>query len=89
MQKSTPDKFRWMKWQEAGWLTVATEGPPASARSFTLSAAFCLEMVCADGTGTRPDYLANRVDQKIEGHLRKNGTKIENSRRLCGGGVGT
>jgi len=33
--------------------------------------------VCADGTGTRPDYLVNRVDQKIEGHLRKNGTKIE------------
>jgi len=40
------------KWQEAGWRTVAPEGPPASARSFTLSAAFWLDMVCADGTGT-------------------------------------
>eukprot|EP00277_Geminigera_cryophila_P009686 CAMPEP_0179407296 /NCGR_PEP_ID=MMETSP0799-20121207/1409_1 /TAXON_ID=46947 /ORGANISM="Geminigera cryophila, Strain CCMP2564" /LENGTH=35 /DNA_ID= /DNA_START= /DNA_END= /DNA_ORIENTATION= len=29
------DKFRWMKWQEAGWRTVATEGPPSSSRSFT------------------------------------------------------
>ena len=37
MQKSTPDKFRQMKWQEAGWRTVAAEGPPASARSFTRS----------------------------------------------------
>jgi len=77
MQKSTPDKFRWMKWQEAGWRTVVAEGTPASARSPTLSATLWLEMVCADGTGTRQDYLVNRVDQKIEGHLRKNGTKIE------------
>jgi len=44
---------------------------------FTLSAAFWLEMVCADGTGTRKDYLANHFDPKIEGHFRKNGTKIE------------
>jgi len=36
MHKSTPNKFRWMKWQEAGWRTVAAELPPASARSFTL-----------------------------------------------------
>jgi len=26
-----------MKWQETGWQTVAAEGPPASARSCTLS----------------------------------------------------
>jgi len=50
MQKSTPDKFRWMKWQEAGWRTVAAEGPPASACSSTLLAAFWLEMVRADST---------------------------------------
>jgi len=80
MHKSTPKKFRWIKWQEAGWRTVAAEGPPASARSFTLSprsGSKWSRMVCADGTETRPDYLVNRVDQKIEGHLRKNGTKIE------------
>jgi len=59
-------KFRWMKWQKTGWRTFATKGPPASARSFTLPA----------GHWTRPDYLANRVDQKNEGHLRKKFPKI-------------
>jgi len=34
-------------------------------------------MVCADGTGTRPDYLVNHVDQQIDGHLQKDWTKIE------------
>jgi len=34
------------------------------------------------GTGTRPDYLANRADLKNEGPLARN------SRRLSGGGVG-
>jgi len=69
-----------MKWHEAGWLTVAAGGPPASARFCTLSprsGSKWSRMVLADGTRTRPDYLVNRVDQKIEGHSRKNGTKIE------------
>jgi len=80
MQISTPKKIRWMKWQEEGWRTVAAEGPPASARSFTLSprsGSKWSRMVCVDGTGTRPDFLVNCVDQTIEGHLQKNGTKIE------------
>jgi hypothetical protein len=39
-EKVRPTKLRWMKWQKAVWRTVATEGPPTSARSFTLAAAF-------------------------------------------------
>ena len=53
-------------------------------------------MVCSkkvrkgtEGTGTRPDYLANRADKKIEGPLEeKIAQKSRNSRRVSGGGVG-
>jgi len=42
-----------------------------------------------EGTGTRPDYLANRADKKNEGPLEeKIAQKSRNSRRVSGGGVG-
>jgi len=42
-----------------------------------------------EGTGTRPDYLANRADQKNERPLgKKMARKSSNSWRLSSGGVG-
>jgi len=42
----------------------------------------CQAVGGCEGTGTRPDCLANRADKKIEGPLReKNPRKSRNSRR--------
>jgi len=42
-----------------------------------------------EGTGTLPDYLANRADKKNEGPVgKKIARKSRISRRLSGGGVG-
>ena len=82
--KSTPDKFRWTKCQEAGWRTVATEGPTASARSFTLSAAFWLEMVCVPrvlGLGQITWRIV--LEKKMRVTCEKIAPKSRNSRRLC------
>jgi hypothetical protein len=73
-EKVRPTKLRWMKWQKAVWRTVATEGPPTSARSFTLAAAFSFEMVCVK---TCEGPLAKKIARKTR-----------NGRRLIGGGVG-
>jgi len=35
-----------------------------------------LDSLC-EGTGTRPDYLVNRADKKMRGHLGKNCTEID------------
>ena len=74
-----------MKWQEAGWRTVSTEGPPASACSFTFEGGPFSRVLARNGRecsvlivpGLGQIFLVNRVDQTTEGHLRKNGTKIE------------
>ena len=38
-----------------------------------------------EGSGTRPDYLANCADKKIEGPLRKNWTKRQKNREIAAG----
>jgi len=81
MQKSTPDKFCCMKWQEAGWRTIATEGPPASARSFTLSAAFWLEMVCVSRVPRLGQITWRIVLTKKWGSLAK---KLHQNREIAG-----
>jgi len=46
-------------------------------------------LACKKGTGTRPDYLANRADQKNEGPLgEKIAWKSRISHKVNGGGVG-
>ena len=44
---------------------------------------------CRESTGTRPDYLVNRANKKIEGPLgKKIAQKSRNRRRVSGRGVG-